>query len=140
MLHLKKLCVGVDSIDELRTRQRGRSCVLRHDTRYMPRRRGEILGDGVHSGSLYWVIGGLLCVRQRITGLESLKSERRCRILLDSALVLVQPRPSRPFQGWRYLDEGDAPADLDSDFEHASGLDATLRSIGVGRGTPERRE
>jgi hypothetical protein len=36
----------------------------------------------------------------------------RCRLVLDGKLVLVQPRPFRAFQGWRYLEAKDAPHDL----------------------------
>ena len=36
-----------------------------------------------------------------------------CRIHLDAELVRTKPRKKRPFQGWRYLEPGDAPADLD---------------------------
>ena len=37
-----------------------------------------------------------------------------CLVLLDPGLVPVQPVVRRPFQGWRYLTAGDAPADLGS--------------------------
>jgi hypothetical protein len=120
-LHLIKLCVGVDEIDELAAWQRKRLAQqkaagvkkpsLRHLTRHKPRRDEELL-DG---GSLYWVIKGLVRVRQRITGLKTGtndKGEPRCAIHLDRKLVRVVPRQVRAFQGWRYLDAADAPRDL----------------------------
>ena len=37
-----------------------------------------------------------------------------CDIVLTGAFVQVEPRRFRPFQGWRYLDPKEAPADLRS--------------------------
>ncbi len=31
-------------------------------------------------------------------------------------LVRVAPRPKRPFQGWRYFEETDIPADFDKEM------------------------
>ena len=60
-LHILKLCVGVDTLQELadwqaaRLKQmKGPRKLLSHVTRMTPKRRDEIL-DG---GSLYWVIKG----------------------------------------------------------------------------------
>src|SRR3546814_11756683 len=64
-LHLRKLCVGVESVEQLQewqARRLKRGERLRHDTRMMPTRRAEIL-DG---GSLYWIVKGLMLVRQPI--------------------------------------------------------------------------
>ncbi len=119
-LHLLKLCVGSDDVAALRAwqgeeaaeaRRRGERYVPSHWTRMMPKRRDEIL-DG---GSLYWVMSGMIAVRQRIVGLEPEVDENGrpfCRILFARRLVLVEPRPHRPFQGWRYLEAVDAPPDL----------------------------
>ncbi|MEO1650561.1 MAG: DUF1489 domain-containing protein, partial [Pseudomonadota bacterium] len=65
--------------------------------------------------SLYWVIRGVVLVRQAIVGFDSGAKEdgtRFCLIELDPKLVPVRPTPRRPFQGWRYLKVEDAPADL----------------------------
>jgi hypothetical protein len=69
-LHLVKLCVGCDSIEDLASWQAERLKARRragekaprlfHRTFQMPKRRAELL-DG---GSLYWVIKGLIQVRQ----------------------------------------------------------------------------
>jgi len=113
MLHLVKLCVGCDRVDELASWQARRAKTdppLRHKTRSMPRRAAEIVGQG----SLYWVIGGAILVRQRI---ERIIEDRRddgspcVGLVLDTALVPTLPRPMRPFQGWRYLEAADAPPD-----------------------------
>ena len=84
----------------------------RHITRMVPTRAAEIV-DG---GSLYWVIKGQLAARQRIAGDRAVRRRRRDRPLPALARARrganVSPRPMRPFQGWRYLQEKDAPADL----------------------------
>lgn len=119
-LHLIKLCVGVEDIDELaawqkkrRAQQRkaGQKPVTRHVTRMVPRRDAEIL-DG---GSLYWVIKGVISVRQRIIAINPgymHEGMSKCELRLDTKLVRVVPRAMRAFQGWRYLNAADAPADL----------------------------
>ena len=115
MLHVAKLAVGVRDIDHIRALQAERartSPPLRHRTRSFPRRREEIL-DG---GSLYWVIAGSMLARQRI--LDIVEDHRDdgtpCTgFLLDAELVTLTGRPTRPFQGWRYLAPEAAPADLD---------------------------
>jgi hypothetical protein len=119
-VHLLKLCVGVDTVQELkiwqddrlkrlvRARKRPELC---HRTLQMPRRRDEVL-DG---GSLYWVIKGFVLVRQRVLDLRSDTKDDGtscCGIVLDGELVATRPHPRRAFQGWRYLEAADAPADL----------------------------
>jgi hypothetical protein len=120
-IHLIKLCVGCDSITDLAEwqaqrmreyRRRRSKTVLHHRTRSMPRRREEILTGG---GSLYWVIKGIVLVRQRITGLEPVSGEdgqTYCQIQFDPTLVMTVPTPRQAFQGWRYLEPKDAPADI----------------------------
>lgn len=119
-LSLLKLCVGAESVASLAAWQTSRAAERRsrgeracpvHVTRMWPRRAEELL-DG---GSLYWVIKGLVSVRQRIVDLEEVRNAegiRHCAIVLDPELVRVAARPCRPFQGWRYLPAGDAPADI----------------------------
>jgi hypothetical protein len=114
-LHLLKLCVGIDSIAELRRfigeRANTATGVHAHVTRMRPT-RAEILLEG---GSLYWVIKGQICARQRLLGLEDFFGSdgvRRCALKLDDEVFDVTPRPCRPFQGWRYLKSEDAPPDL----------------------------
>jgi hypothetical protein len=120
-LHMIKLCVGADTVEDLAVWQascaaerarEGLSAIPFHDTRMHPRRAPDIL-DG---GSIYWVIRHRILVRQRITGFEAIDDaagKPMCRILLAPDLVPVQPRRKRPFQGWRYLEPKDAPADRD---------------------------
>ena len=80
-------------------------------SRMRPRRESELL-DG---GSLYWVMKGVILVRQRIAGLEETVGAdglRRCAILLRPTLYRTEAQPKRAFQGWRYLKPEDAPRDL----------------------------
>lgn len=119
-LHLIKLCVGVDSVEDLeayraadiaRAKARGEVAVSRHVTRMTPKRAEELL-DG---GSLYWVIKRVIQCRQRILSLDEVDGKdgiRRCAIVMDTEIIRTAPAPRRPFQGWRYLKAEDAPADL----------------------------
>jgi hypothetical protein len=114
-LHLIKLCVGADSIDDLATwqaeRRKRSKGPFGHTTFQTPKRQGEVL----NGGSLYWVIKGVVQVRQPITGFGDGKKEDGspcCLIELGPDLIPVLPMPRRPFQGWRYLTAEDAPADI----------------------------
>ncbi|WP_374544558.1 DUF1489 family protein [Rhodoblastus sp.] len=115
-LHLLKLCVGVDTISELRAFTRMRRAhapeVHAHVTRMIPKRADELL-DG---GSLYWVIKGQTCARQKLVGIEPFVDSagiKRCALQLDDEVIAVRPQPHRAFQGWRYLEPKEAPPDLD---------------------------
>jgi hypothetical protein len=114
MLHLLKLAVGCATAEDLALRQKARLRAdppLRHQTRSMPRRAAEIVGRG----SIFWVIGGFIQVRQPITAIEPDvwdDGSACCGLHLDPALVAVQLRPVKPFQGWRYLEAQEAPPDL----------------------------
>jgi hypothetical protein len=115
MLHIAKLAVGVRDIDHIRALQAERlrtSPPLRHRTRNFPRRGQEVLAGG----SLYWVISGSMLARQRIVDIVEDKrdgGEKCAALLLDPEVVPLIGRPTRPFQGWRYLAAEAAPADLD---------------------------
>ena len=64
---------------------------------------------------MYWVIKGLVRVRQRIVAVKPAAGTdgvKRCALHLDRALTPVLSRPMRAFQGWRYLEEESAPPDL----------------------------
>jgi hypothetical protein len=120
-LHMLKLCVGVENVDELQEWQTRRIKERKaaklspnpfHDTRMTPKRAEDMLAGG----SLYWVIKHRIIVRQRIIGFEPVTDKDgkgMCRIHLDPTLVRTQARRKRPFQGWRYLEPGDAPPDVD---------------------------
>ena len=119
-VHLIKLCVGVDTVDELaawqterlkRLKRARKTPELCHRTLQTPKRREEVL-DG---GSLYWVIKGFVLVRQKVLDLRpDAKDDGTacCGIVLDRELVATRAHPRRAFQGWRYLEAADAPKDV----------------------------
>ena len=120
-VHLVKLCVGAESIEDLGAWQKQRLAALKaagekrphlsHRTFQTPKRRDELLAGG----SLYWVIKGVVQARQKLVALSQGSKDDGtpcCLLVLDKVLVPVRPVPRRPFQGWRYLAATDAPADL----------------------------
>jgi hypothetical protein len=119
-LHLIKLCVGCDSIrdleewieeNQLHHRRLKRAYEQTHTTRMVPKRADDLLSGG----SLYWVIKGQLTCRQTLLAVRPFTDGEgvgRCHLVLEPVVVPVEPRPYRPFQGWRYLEAKDAPADL----------------------------
>jgi hypothetical protein len=133
-LHLVKLCVGVDRIEQLTEwgrKERGRGMPPIVHTRQTPKRAADIL-DG---GSLYWVIKGVILCRQAIVRIDTIEEtgQSRCEIELAPEVVLTAPQPRRAFQGWRYFEAKDAPADLTA--AEAEGLPAEvareLRALGA---------
>ena len=134
-LNLIKLCVGVETIQELEEwiarrlaekRRLGQPVEQLHVTRMAPKRTDELL-DG---GSLYWVIKGQVSCRQRLTDLRVFTDDQgigRCALVLEPTLIRVRPRPMRPFQGWRYLAAKDAPDDLAGEAEAIDAMPEPMR-------------
>lgn len=134
-LNLIKLCVGCDSVKELNEwirerlkdkKARGEPVEHIHTTRMMPKRVDELL-DG---GSLYWVIKGAMLCRQRLRAVRPIVDKEgisRCQFVLEPKTILVDPRPFRAFQGWRYLTAHDAPPDLDRSAPGARAMPEPLR-------------
>lgn len=135
-VHLIKLCVGAESIEDLGVWQTQRLQAMQaagdkrpqltHRTFQTPKRRDDLL-DG---GSLFWVIKGLVQARQRLVDLGAgIKDDGSpcCLLVLDDRLVPVRPVPRRPFQGWRYLDAADAPADLKAGEQGLTELPSKMR-------------
>lgn len=119
-LHLIKLCVGCDGIEDLEDwiamkldekRRAGEPVEHFHTTRMVPNRTAELL----EGGSLYWVIKGNVQCRQRLLDVRPFTDNDgigRCRLILDPAVVPTDWQPRRAFQGWRYLKPADAPVDI----------------------------
>jgi hypothetical protein len=127
MIHIVKLCVGADSVEDLAQWQKGQIKKRKRPvcgTRMWPKRKDEVL-DG---GSLYWVIKGVIAVRQRIIEIDEVTDDHglRCGLYLDAELLRTVPQPRRAFQGWRYLQPKDAPADL-SEAKGGADLPEELR-------------
>ena len=135
-LHLLKLCVGAESVDDHRAWIKARIAEKRrkglpeesiHTTRMIPRRADEIIGQG----SLYWVTRGKVQSRQRIVDIRPFVDAQgisRCDLVLDPQLVLTMPQPRRPFQGWRYLKPQDAPRDLDNGAAGLADMPSAMRA------------
>ena len=140
-VHLLKLCVGAETIDDLRgwvekrvleNKRAGFGRVHHHLTRMHPRREAELL----NGGSIYWVIKGVVQVRQVIVGFEKrigADQIMRTAILLEPELHPTHPQNRRAFQGWRYLTSADAPDDLviGSGKELPSELITELANLGL---------
>lgn len=129
-----KVCVGATGVESLAAWQH--SLIQRgaptpfHVTRMYPRRAPEILAGG----SLYWTIASRFSVRQRITGIDRVTGSDgidRCKLDLDPELIAVEPLARRPFQGWRYLAHGDAPADVNPAGDGTDELHRTLAELGL---------
>lgn len=111
-----KLAVGVPSLDEFEGRIEARRRAgngMQVWTRSFPKRAADVVG----TGSLYWVVAGLLSARQTILTIEedTYDDGSRCvRIEVEPVLIRVSPLRTRPFQGWRYLAPAAAPADLNA--------------------------
>jgi hypothetical protein len=123
--------VGADTVEDLADWQKRQVNVMKRrapvcGTRMWPKRTDDVL----KGGSLYWVIKGTILVRQRIVEIAEVTDEHglRCGLWLDPKLVRTAPQPRRAFQGWRYLEAADAPADLDTRPGKGGDLPEKLRA------------
>ena len=109
LLNIIKLGVGVPDVEWLENRARSGKPLIVH-TRMTPKRAAEI-EDG---GSLYWVVKGVIDCRQLVLDIATLGQgkDSRCEITLEPRVVRTAPMARRPFQGWRYFEAKDAPADM----------------------------
>lgn len=114
-LHLTKVAFGAESVDHLAQRLASRGGVWGLTTRYLPKRHEEIDGQG----SLFWILKHQLVGRTPIVGFAEAEGGRTA-ILMEPKLILVANRSKRAHQGWRYLEDADAPKDLG---EAGAGLD-----------------
>jgi hypothetical protein len=105
-LHLTKVAFACRDLDALKERiaRRAVGGEVRIATRMRPKRAAELVG-----GNLYWIVKHRL-----IAGLEILRFEDRedgrIDIVCSAELRTVAPMPRRAHQGWRYLEEADAPS------------------------------
>ena len=104
-LHLTKVAVGCASLEALQNRiaRRVSGGVVRVPTRMRPKRMEELVG-----GSLHWIVKHRIVARQEILRFDD-RSDGRIDIVCSADLQLVPPKPKRAHQGWRYLEEDDAP-------------------------------
>ena len=102
---MTKIAYRSGSVENLRRWvEAGREALM--TTRYLPKRHEEMIG-----GSLYWIIEHAIVARSPIMRFEQ-REDGRWTIVLEPKLVLVRPRAKRAHQGWRYLEDRDAPEDL----------------------------
>ena len=116
---MTKVAYGATSFEDLHSWFKTRGDRARLTTRYLPKRYEEMIG-----GSLYWIFKHQLVARSEILGFEEADGGRT-NIVISTKLIDVHPKPKRAHQGWRYLEEAEAPADL-ADGESAEVLPPSL--------------
>nr|WP_283938050.1 DUF1489 family protein [Sphingomonas caseinilyticus] len=107
---MTKVAVGCASLEALQNRIARRVSgegVVRVPTRMRPKRMEELVG-----GSLHWIVKHRMIARQQILRFED-RSDGRIDIVCSAELVVIPPRPKRAHQGWRYLEDGNAPSGED---------------------------
>ncbi len=129
-LNLTRVAYGCANLAELEARIAMRADATGHDqplgltTRYKPKRWEETAG-----GSLYWIIAHQLVARSPLIGFGEAPGYgdgvARTDILIAPRIIVVRQQRKRSHQGWRYLEEKDAPADLASASD-AQALPAAL--------------
>lgn len=107
-LNMTRIAFGIESTDQLRQRLAANAVggEVRLTTRYMPKRHAEMAG-----GSLFWILKHTLIARSPLIGFMD-NEEGRTWIRLRPELIAVRALPKRAHQGWRYLEEANAPPDL----------------------------
>jgi hypothetical protein len=111
-LNITKIAYGAESTQTLTAwlergaRENGGPGYALMTTRYLPKRVSEMAG-----GSLYWIHGNVIAGRSPILGFQE-NGEGRYSLHLEPRFIHVRKKPKRGHQGWRYLEEKDAPPDL----------------------------
>ena len=105
-LHLTKVAFGCRDLEALQRRaaERASGSERRIVTRMRPKRADELIG-----GSLFWIVRHRLVACQEILRFED-RPDGRIDIVCSAELLTVTPRHCRAHQGWRYLEEPDAPS------------------------------
>ncbi len=108
-LHLTKVAFSCASLETLQRRVAARSSAgeLRVATRFRPKRAEELIG-----GSLHWIVKHRLIARQRILRFDD-RRDGRIDIVCSAELETIVPVAKRAHQGWRYLEEGEAPTNTE---------------------------
>ena len=104
-LHLTKVAFACRDVDALERRIAARALggEIRIATRMRPKRAAELVG-----GNLYWIVKHRLVAAIEILRLED-RNDGRIDIVCSAELAAVSPMPRRAHQGWRYLEDCDAP-------------------------------
>lgn len=104
-LHLTKVAFACRDLEALQQRIASRAVggEVRVATRMRPKRAAELIG-----GSLHWIVKHRLVAAQEILRFED-REDGRIDIVCSARLETVSPSPRRAHQGWRYLEQRDAP-------------------------------
>lgn len=105
-LHLTKVAYGCRTLDAVQRKVERWSSggELRVATRMRPKRADECVG-----GYLHYIVKHRIIARLRILRFEARK-DGRIDIVCSDEVEVVAPMPRRAHQGWRYLEEADAPS------------------------------
>jgi hypothetical protein len=109
-LHLTKVAFACRDLEALQRRVASRAAKgeLRVPTRMRPKRSAELIG-----GNLYWIVKHRIVAGVEILRFDD-RDDGRIEIVCSAELRAVSPKARRAHQGWRYLEEADAPSS-DSD-------------------------
>ena len=117
-VNLLKPALRINDVYEFAKRQRERYMDYEGQVVYpvwtsrKPAREKELL-DG---GSVFWIVKKQIQCRQSIIAIEPYEGEEGEKpsylILCEPQLVRVELNKKKPFQGWRYLELDNAPADI----------------------------
>ena len=105
ILHLSKVAFACRDLEALQSRiaRRAENGEVRIATRMRPKRADELIG-----GSLHWIVKHRLIAAQEILRFED-RPDGRIDIVCSADLRMVGPVLRRAHQGWRYLEDKDAP-------------------------------
>lgn len=104
-LHLTKVAYNCASLETLERRieRLSQAGELKVPTRMRPKRAGECIG-----GYLHYIVKHRIVARVEILRFDD-RRDGRIDIVCRAELKAVQPMPKRAHQGWRYLDDSNAP-------------------------------
>jgi hypothetical protein len=106
---LTKVAFACRDLDALQRRIANRAAggEVRVATRMRPKRAAELIG-----GNLYWIVKHRIVAGIEILRIED-RDDGRIDIVCSADLGTVSPMPRRAHQGWRYLEDPDAPSAQD---------------------------
>ena len=96
-------CRDLEALQE-RVARRAVAGEIRIVTRMRPKRADELVG-----GNLYWIVRHTIIAGLEILGFED-RDDGRIDIVCSAELRTVAPTPRRAHQGWRYLEDSNAPS------------------------------
>lgn len=104
-LHLTKVAFSCASVETLQRRfdRWSSNGEIRVPTRMRPKRTAELIG-----GKLHYIVKHRIVARTEILRFED-RRDGRIDIVCSDQLEIVVPAPRRAHQGWRYLEDQDAP-------------------------------